>query len=134
MATREANQERWGRTKDVYGQWDNSQKNAEVRKHLTAAIHLGIAFKNGAMSRDLVDLTYQRVRHGSFAFKTAKQAQRLDQMDQDKTEESTMHKEAQRFDQMDQDKTEEAAMHKEAQRILRMMKETMMPKEAQRLD
>ena len=50
VATKEANQERWDRIKDVYGQWDNSQKNAEMRKNVTAAIHLGVAWKSGAMS------------------------------------------------------------------------------------
>jgi hypothetical protein len=147
VATKEANQERWGRIKDVHEQWGNNQKNAEMRKNVTAAIHLGVAWKSGLMSRDPVDITYQRVRHGSFVFRkvTPKEAQRLDQTDQDKTEDAVMTPQLSQEQEQDktenavitphpnqeQDKTEETVVHKEAQQTLQTMEDATMPKKTQ---
>ena len=69
---------------------------------VSAAMHMYMAWKSGSMKREPVDI----------AFKPTKEARHLKQVDQNKSEETVVHK--------------------EAQRILRVMKETMVPKKTQR--
>ena len=133
-----------------------------MRRKLTAALHLGAVFKSGAIDQGLVDLTYQRVGHGSFTFKQIKETQHLEQADQDKTEDtvttSHFNQEQDRtedavttshFNQeqdktedavttshfnQEQDKTEDVATTSYSSQEQDKTEETMMPKEAQRRD
>jgi hypothetical protein len=112
---------------------------------VTAAMHMYVAWKSGSTKQEPVNMTYKRIRHGHFSFKSTiakqdkteetempKEAHRLDQTDQDQTNQDKTENVARTpYSSQDQDKTEDAAVHKEAQRILRMMKEAMMPKKTQ---
>ena len=120
VATRKANQERWSRIKNVCKQRDCVQKNAGGMTDVTAAMHMYVAWKSGSIAKQ--DKTEET--------EMPKETHRLDQTDQDKTENAVMAP----HPNQEQDKTEETVVHKEAQRTLQTMEDTMMPKKTQCID